>query len=75
MSQADWGAAIAAALGAIIWIITAEVRLRNVQAELILSKQKNADNETVNAVHSLSDNELDAELRIQLAPGPAKNPS
>ena len=72
MSAYDWGAVIAAALGLVGWGIATEVRLRNVQAQLLLSNQKNMDAETKASVHSLPDNELDADLRIQLEPGPGK---
>lgn len=72
MNAYDWGAVITAALGFIAWGIATEVRLRNVQSQLRLADQKNADAATVASVHALPDNELDADLRIELARGPNK---
>lgn len=72
MSAYDWGGVIVAALGFIAWGVATEVRLRNVQSQLRLANQKNADTQTVASVHALPDNDLDADLRIELAAGPPK---
>lgn len=75
MNSYEWGTVIVAVLGFVTWAIATEVRLRDVQAKLILSEQKNQDAAIVASVHGEPDSQLDADLGVKLvaAPKPKSN--
>lgn len=71
MSSYDIGAITIALTGLLVWNITQEVRLRNVQGKLLLSEQKNLDSSIITVVHRLSDTQLVATLIGDASPGPS----
>ena len=69
MNVIEWGAVISAGLSFAGWVISLEVRLRDVQAKLLISEQKNKDAAITNEVKTLSDSQLDADIASELGGG------